>query len=39
MPALCIGAERSTMLVVASPSPIVVGVFIYPGNQRDDEQK
>lgn len=39
MPALCVGAERSTMLVVTASSPIVAGVFIYPGNQTDDEQK
>lgn len=35
--ALCVGAAGSTMLVVAASSPIVVSVFIYPGNQRDDE--
>lgn len=34
---LCVGAEGSTMLVVAASSAIVVSVFIYSGNQRDDE--
>lgn len=37
MPALCVGAEGSTMLEVAASSAIVVSVVIYPGNQKDDE--
>lgn len=37
MPGLCVGAAESTMLVVTASGPIVVSVFMYRGNQRDDE--